>query len=71
MTMGTNTAPEDRGPSEGEAPLASPYGAVTGKGPWERLREAARNALNQRMSMETSDLAHRISRIPEQQDATQ
>lgn len=39
-----------------------------GRGPWERLREAARSALNQRMTMETSDLAHRIRRIHDQGD---
>ena len=39
-----------------------------GRRPWERLREAARNALSQRMTMETSDLAHRIRRIHDQSD---
>mgnify|MGYP000382581416 CR=1 FL=1 len=42
-----------------------------GRGPWERLREAARNALSQRMRMETADLAHRISRIHDHSDMTQ
>lgn len=39
-----------------------------GRGPWERLREAARHALSQRMTMETSDLANRIRRIHDQSD---
>jgi len=54
-----------------EHALFEPTNAGGAKGPLERLRDAARNALSQRMSMETSDLAHRIRRIHDQPDTTQ
>jgi hypothetical protein len=71
MAMDIETIQPDRSTSEGDALIETSTCAATAKGPWGRLREAARNALSQRMSMETSDLAHRIRRIHDQPDTTQ
>lgn len=77
MAMDIETFQQDRGASEGTALIETATSIETtasdaaGKGPLGRLREAARNALSQRMSMETSDLAHRIRRIHDQPDTTQ
>jgi hypothetical protein len=71
MAMDIETIQSERGASEGTTLIETTAGAVSAKGPLGRLREAARNALSQRMSMETSDLAHRIRRIHDQPDTTQ
>lgn len=71
MAIDIETSQPDRGASERDALIESMGTAAPGKGPWGRLREAARNALSQRMSMETSDLAHRIRRIHDQPDTPQ
>lgn len=70
MAMDIEVNQPGRELTEGTGLIETTAEAGADKGPWGRLRAAARTALNQRMRMETSDLAHRIRRIHDHPNTT-